>query len=54
MTDPVLGSADLLAAPPFQGWGLNWSQLVPSAWDYLGVYIVLSEILSMGACYQSL
>ena len=40
-----------VAAPPFQGWGLNWSQLVPSAWDYLGVCTVLSEILSMGACY---
>ena len=42
---------DAAAAPPFQGWGLNWSQLVPSVWDYLGVCTVPSEILSMGACY---
>ena len=43
--------ARLRAAPPFQGWGLNWSQLVPSAWDCLDVCIAPSEILSMGACY---
>ena len=49
----VMTFGQRMAAPPFQGWGLKWSQLVPSAWDCLGVCIVPSEILSMALAIRA-